>query len=280
MTAYLSFRSQNVGGGVVHPPRPMIGDGTADPPALRVAGAAELAALVAGKNVLFGVHGFNVSYDRGARSLGQLEPLLGLSASDVFIGVLWPGDFWIPVINYPFEGDTAMECGRYLADFCQRRLREAASFSFVSHSLGARLVLEAIDHLGRPARAVCLTAGAINRDCLVTEYAASAANAAAIAVLASHKDLVLKVAFQIGDPIADLLHEDHTPFEAALGYDGPRRSPPSPVAPPWQIPDQEGYEHGDYLPPGDRIEPAAGTKWQKVAGFMARSFRGLPPSWS
>src|SRR5579863_7031136 len=100
--------------------------------------------------------------------------------------MLWPGDAWLPVVDYPFEGSVAIDCGRKLADFCNRWCTGAQSISFLSHSLGARLVLEAVAHLGRQARAVCLMAGAINRDCLTAEYARAAANAAAISVLASH----------------------------------------------------------------------------------------------
>jgi hypothetical protein len=279
MTYYLSFRSQNVGGAVAGP-HVFEGDGTVSPLALRLIADRDAAALVAGKNVLFGVHGFNVSGSRGACSLGQLEPHLGLTASDVFFGVLWPGDFWLPVVNYPFEGEVSIDCGKRLAEYCARSLAKAQSFSFVSHSLGARLVLEAVKNLGRPARAVCLAAAAINRNCLETEYAAAAANSAAISLLASHKDLVLKVAFEIGDPIADLLHDDHAAFQPALGYDGPPKPAAPPVAPPWQIADSASFGHGDYLPPGDAVQSAAAAaKWRQPAGFMARALRGEPQTW-
>ncbi len=278
MTLYLSFRERDVGGAVAGP-RLLAGDGTASPPALRIVGEAEIASLVAGRNLLFAVHGFNVSGAYGARSPGQLEPRLGLSAAlDRFIGVLWPGDFWLPVVNYPFEGEVSMDCGRRLADFCRRRFGQAQSFSFVSHSLGARLVLEAVEHLDRRARAVCLTAAAINRDALATEYAAATANAAAISLLASHADLVLRLAFRVGDPIADLLHDDHEFFERALGYDGPPVPAMPPISQPWQIPDALDYGHGDYLPPGDAVaNPAA--KWAAAADFMARAFRGQNQIW-
>jgi hypothetical protein len=281
MTLYLNFRSQGVGGSVVDP-YPLQGDAAVNPPMLRLVDWSVIGSLVAGKNVLFGIHGFNVSFDHGARSLGQLEPHLGLSSSDIFFGVLWPGDYWLPVVNYPFEGGVSMDCGRRLAAVCRRWFAKAQSLSFVSHSLGARLVLEAVMNLDRPARTVCLTAAAINRDCLEAEYARATANSAAVSILASHKDYVLKVAFQIGDPIADLLHDDHTPFEPALGYGGPPVPALPPVAPPWQISDAADYGHGDYLPPGDMVQDAsaiAGAKWPSAAAFMARAFRGQQQSW-
>lgn len=281
MTLYLSFRSHGVGGAVVDP-FALEGEGTADPPRLIARSADQIGAVVAGKHVLFGVHGFNVSQEHGERSLGQLEPHLALGASDAFFGVLWPGDYWLPVVNYPFEGGVSMDCGRRLAAFCRTTLSRAQSISFISHSLGARLVLEAVKNLDRPARTVCLTAPAVNRECLAGEYAAATANATAISILASHRDLVLKVAFRIGDPIANLLHEDHAFFETALGYDGPPTPAAPPIGTPWQIPDPAGYGHGDYLPPGDHVEPAqavAAARWSRSASFMSRAFHGQPQTW-
>ena len=114
MTLYLNFRSQGVGGALVDPYL-LEGNGTASPPALKAVAWADIAAKVAGKDVLLGVHGFNVSYRSGANAFGLLDGSLGLGASEIFIGVLWPGDFWIPAVNYPFEGSDAMECGRRLA---------------------------------------------------------------------------------------------------------------------------------------------------------------------
>ena len=70
--------------------------------------------------------------------------MLSLPQSVLFVAVLWPGDFWIPVVNYPFEGGDAKDSGRRVARFCNRRLGKARSFSFVTHSLGARVALEAV----------------------------------------------------------------------------------------------------------------------------------------
>jgi hypothetical protein len=280
MTLFLNFRSQSVGGAVVDP-YVLDGNGTTAPPTLRSLNDVEFATRIAGRHVLFAAHGFNVSYEHGARSLGQLESQLSLTPSDVFLGVLWPGDYWLPVVNYPFEGGVAMDCGRRLADFCGRELARAQSISFLSHSLGARVVLEAVKNLGRRARSVCLTAAAINRDCLETEYATAVANADSISILASHEDWVLKVAFQAGDPISDILHDDHAFFEKALGYDGPPLPAPPPIQSPWQIPDAAGYGHGDYLPPGDfvQVPPPPGARWANSVGFMARAFHNQRQTW-
>jgi hypothetical protein len=277
VTLFLTFREQDVAGSVAGP---HLLEGTADPLALRVVSDYDVERRVAGRNLLFAVHGFNVSGPRGARSLGRLEPALGLGPGDLFIAVLWPGDWWIPAINYPFEGATSMECGRRLAFWCRQFCTRAASFSFVSHSLGARLVLEAVTRLDMTVRSVCLTAGAINNDCLSTQYAAAADSAAAVSVLASRCDNVLKIAFRIGDPIADLLNDDHSFFEEAIGSEGPAAPVPSIVVPPWQIRDDERYDHGDYLPPGDAAPPAgAPDLWRHPASFMGRAFRGEAQTW-
>jgi hypothetical protein len=270
MTLYLNFRSQSVGGAIVGPYL-LEGNGTTAPPALKTVAWTDIAPKVAGKDVLLGVHGFNVNYRNAANAFGLLDGSLGLGGSEIFIGVLWPGDFWIPAVNYPFEGSDAMECGRRLADFCTRWLSEAQSLSFFSHSLGARLTLEAVTHLDRRARMLCLTAAAINRDCLTAEYRSAAANADSIFLLASHSDTVLRLAFPLGDPISNILDHDHAFFGAALGYEGPPPPADPPVAFPWQIQDGYGYKHGSYLPPTD---PAAFS--QRVTDFVRRAFRGQP----
>src|SRR5262249_1877754 len=176
---------------------------------------------LAGKNALFATHGFNVTQSEGAASLGALDKYLNLTPPSLLVGVLWPGDSYIPIVDYPFEGDVAIDCGQRLAAFCNDCCPSAQTLSFVSHSLGARLILQAVGGLARKAQSVCLTAAAINRDCLNTEYAAAARNSQSISILSSREDYVLKIAFSVGDPFADLLHDDHTPFEMALGYAGP-----------------------------------------------------------
>jgi alpha/beta hydrolase family protein DUF900 len=272
VTYFLNFRASGVGGSAVDPYL-LEGDGTVVPPALGVVPLELIPSIVDGKHILFATHGFNVDYQAGAWSLGRLDGHLGLTSPNLFVGVLWPGDSWIPIVDYPFEGDVAIDCGRRLATFCDNWCTGAQSLSFASHSLGARLVLEAIARLDRGARAACLTAAAINRDCLTTEYMAAQQRTVWTSGLASHEDDVLKLAFAIGDPFADLLHDDHTPFRAALGYAGPATPSPPGVLWPWQIPDAADYGHGDYLPSAGR------DKWQKVAGFIKSAFLEQRPSW-
>jgi hypothetical protein len=284
VTLYLSFRSQAVGGAVAGPIL-LQGNGTATPPALSVVPPQSIAGVFRGRSVLFATHGFNVSYQAGACALGNLETQLTadgfLRASDCFVGVLWPGDFWIPVINYPFSGGDAIESGKRLAAFCNDWQSAMQSVSFVSHSLGARLVLQAVSLMQRRARSVCLTAAAINRDCLLSEYERAAGNSDSISILSSDNDLVLKLAFAVGDPISDLLDPDHTPFEAALGFKGPPVPAALPIQAPWQTPQTPPYDHGNYLPPSDAPlpDPTPDPLWPKAVDFMGRAYRGDPQPW-
>jgi pimeloyl-ACP methyl ester carboxylesterase len=275
----MNFRANSVAGGTKEPTffdckGPWISSGMTPVP------DSAAARRMGQKDVLFATHGFNVSMGEGVCALARLETLFNLPGSCQFVGILWPGDSWIPVINYPFEGQVAADCGRRLARFCDRSLASASSISFVTHSLGARLALEAAQALGTKVRSVCLAAAAVNDDCLTHEYAGAFANSNIVSVLASRQDLVLKLAFPIGDPIADLLHADHKPFEAALGYVGPPAAIGATV-PPWLIPGNLGYNHGDYLPPSDpkAAFPVFGAKWIASAEFMKRSFSGLPQTW-
>ena len=279
MTYFLDFRANDVGGPVVGPYL-YEGDGTAANLNLTLVPYQQIAQVVAGRDLLLATHGFNVSRRHGACSLGLLDQYLNLGPAGLVIAMLWPGDSWLPIVDYPIEGNVAVDCGTRLADFCNQYCLGANSISFFSHSLGARFVLEAIMHLVPDVRVVCLTAGAINRDCLVAEYARAAGKCRQIAVLASHRDDVLKVAFTVGDPLANLLHPDHTPFQAALGYDGPPPLNPQPVARPWQIPDVLDFTHDSYLPPNQPgVPPAPGGKWQAVADFAKRGFLLQPQVW-
>lgn len=270
MTYYISFRAQSVGGGIVDPIL-LTGDGTAAAPSFRRLTDAELSAATAGKDLLFAVHGFNVSLKQGARQMGQLEVALGLPPSATFFAVLWPGDFFLPVVNYPFEASDAVECGKRLATLCNGRLASARSLSFMSHSLGGRLVLEAVRRLsGRKAKSLCLAAAAVDRDVLTRQYADALAKSDSVVVLSSTKDRVLQLAYPAGDFLSDLFGDGDSPFRGALGLKGPRPDPGTTVTH-RPIPKALNCNHGDYLP--------VGTHWQNVAGHVRNWFQGAPAGW-
>jgi len=274
VSLFLDFRTAGVGGGILDEPRVLEGNGLIDPPDLRYLGQTLPAARIAGREVVFVTHGFNVSRREGVHALARLERDLNLPSAFVFVGVLWPGDWWIPVINYPAEAGDAVQCGRLLAMFVNTSLSLAGDVSLVSHSLGGRLVLEAVKHLSRPAREVCVLAAAVDDDCLTSpQYDAARKNAKRISVLASRGDLVLRVAYPAGDFFSDIFYDDDNPARKALGYHGPR--PRADRVLHAQIPDHQ-YGHGDYFPPADLNKPN-GT--QKPEAFISEALLGVPHGW-
>lgn len=219
--------------------------------------------------MLLATHGFNVSRAEGMDALSRWSELFTLPPSVLYVGVLWPGDSaFLPVIDYPFEGSEAIQAGRLLAGFLNQHGGSAASFSFVSHSLGARMVLEAISNLAAKTRRVTLMAGAIEDDCLASEYAAAANNCQQIWTLASRKDWVLEFAFPIGNAFGEIVMRGHPYFKAAIGRNGPAQ--PIPVEKrggAWQIPEGWDFGHGDYLP-----------SEANAASFPPPAVQPLPPA--
>ena len=248
----------------------LIGDGTAANPTFRPMTGAEIAEAVTGKNLLFATHGFNVGLKLGARQMAQLERRMAIAASATFWGVLWPGDFFLTVVNYLFEACDAVECGKRLAALCNAQFGDAASLSFMSHSLGGRLILEAVKRLNRKAKSMCLAAAAVDRDVLTRQYAVALANCESVAVLSSVRDRVLQLAYPGGDFLSDLFGDGDSPFRTALGFRGPRPYPGASVAH-HPIPKALDCDHSDYL--------HAGVHWQSVAGYVRNCLDGSPQTW-
>jgi pimeloyl-ACP methyl ester carboxylesterase len=248
MTYFLNLRAQSVGG-----------DPAAEVSALGIPTIDDLVRQIRGKDVLLATHGFNVDKAHGISSLSLWENMLSLGANTIFIGVLWPGDSaWLPVIDYPFEGNEATRSGQLLAEFLDTHFIEAASLSFVSHSLGARMVLETIRQLHRRMRSLVLMAGAIDDNCLTDEYRDAANNVDSISILASRGDWVLKFAFPSGNFLSGIISRGHPYWHAALGREGPATINGIHLhTGDWQIPDSWNYGHGDYLPgqPGIPMPP-------------------------
>ena len=219
---------------------------------------ADFAARIRGRDMVLATHGFNVGQKSGVNALTIWGEHYGLASPAEYVGVLWPGDSrFLPILDYPVEGAEANRSGRLLAKFLNRWAAGAASLSFVSHSLGARMVLETVRGLerGREVRRMILMAGAIEDDCLVNEYRDAAARVQEITVVASREDWVLQFAFPIGNPIGEIVMRGHPYFNAALGREGP--SEPIPLTKrggAWQIPDRWDIGHLDYLP-GERGGP-------------------------
>jgi hypothetical protein len=271
MTRFISVRSQDVGGPVV--PAFVLDSGGGPSPTYRQIDSRVAGDAAAGRDLILAIHGFNVSRANGVRSLVALEAALELTPDQAFFGVLWPGDFWLPVVNYPAEASDAVKSGANVAALLNGPLRTAASISFISHSLGGRVLLETLRKLDRPAREVCVAAGAVDDDCLSKQYVQVRTKVGRISVLASKADKVLQLAYPLGDFASDLFWRDNdSPWRAALGRSGPKPQEFPPLVNHRQIPKDLGYGHGDYFPPGGG---AAGL-WSRAVGYMRRSVNGQP----
>lgn len=261
MIAFLNLRARPSGSGLLNPPRIMhvsfaagqvtIADDNVPLPAF--------SGDIQGRDVVLATHGFNVDQDAGLTSLANWETLLQLGPEFVFVGVLWPGDCsLLGPLSYPGEGRPAMESGRSLADWIDRHVAPVAnSVSFISHSLGARVMLEAIAALQSqvPVRGLALMAGAVDDDSLVKEFASSAQRADHVHLLASIEDHVLAEAFPIGNLLQELIDFNHPYFRAALGHKGPRGPIPNRPTGTFQIPSQWDFGHGSYLEVDPPVQP-------------------------
>ncbi|HWA95012.1 MAG TPA: alpha/beta hydrolase [Terracidiphilus sp.] len=208
----------------------------------------DLLAQINGRHVFLVAHGFNVNRADGIACLANWETLLQPQEPAVFLGLLWPGDsVWAHGLDYPSEPRVANNAGRLVAQFIDTNFGGAASISLASHSLGARVVLETAQQMKHGLRRVILMAPAIDDNCLATEFSTAAAHAEAISVLASKKDTVLSGLFPLGNFFAGILTVGHPWWHAALGHTGPAGSVPANFVPPYQIPDNWNFNHGDYL---------------------------------
>jgi len=216
----------------------------------------DLQSYIHARDVLIATHGFNVNRQDGIAHLSYWQTLLGpTSIPGAFVGLLWPGDSEsLHALSYPEEPRNAMEAGNKVAQFIDDYFADAASVSFVSHSLGARVVLQAISQMTRRTRRLILMAGAISDHCLTQDFVSVAGKVDVISVLASKKDEVLRWAFPIGDLAAEIIDHDHPWWESALGRFGPTPRPEH-YRSPCQIPNGWDFGHGNYLqndPPAQR----------------------------
>jgi hypothetical protein len=206
---------------------------------------------IQGRDVLLGTHGFNVNRADGISNLSHWNEWLRLGANGFFVGVLWPGDArWIPVIDYPIEGNEAIKSGQLLAEYLAANFTGANSLSFASHSLGARMVLETIQNLSNSfkLRTVTMMAAAIDDTCLSNEYKDAASRMDKISVLASSCDEVLQWAFPVGNPVAGFVTRGDPYWHGALGRYGPNPpDQPSKLCKTPILPDTWDFGHHSYI---------------------------------
>jgi hypothetical protein len=244
---FLSTRAHSVGG-PVGPVKVL----DAERPGYTGDLTAQLTEQVRGSEVFLAVHGFNVDQKHGIASLGSWLDNLQIGNA-IPIGILWPGDCIVPIfLDYVVEGHEAIHSGKLLAAFLNRSFAAAASLSFASHSLGARVVLQLIAGLAPTMRVrrTVLMAGAIDDTCLTGEYTSATNHIEQISLLASKCDDVLSMAYPLGNPLQGIVDRGHPYWHAALGREGPTQPyPPGPkLQPEWMIPENLNYGHLDYMP--------------------------------
>ncbi len=235
------------------------------------------------RHLLLITHGFNVKAGEGfeglSATLAQMAVHPAFPAAGLLpVIVLWPGDWVVPVVNFPAAHRPAERAGRQLGEHVGRFAAAVPAISLMSHSLGARVVLEAVLALpaGRQVDTLCLTAAATDNDIFRQDkagrYSAVPGRCRQVMVIHSRRDKVLRLAYPAGDFLADLFLRDRdSPFRAALGFHGPRPTDRPVVPPNFGIPDGAGVDHGDYV--------GAGAKRAQVAGLMARALAGRPLTW-
>lgn len=256
MTQFLDLRLQPVGGELARQLAVCQGTTLANYTGATIG---DLLGAINGKHVLIATHGYNVNRENGIASLSNWGSLLQLGAGSAFVGVLWPGDsVWAHGLDYPGEARVADDAGALLASFIDANFQSAASVSFASHSLGARVVLSAIAGLKRPVRRLTLMAGAIDDNCLTAEFQAAAAKIGTVSALASMKDTVLSHLYPLGNFVAGILTQGHPWWHSAIGHCGPQQTWPANFEAPYMIPDGWNFDHGNYLQINRPPVPAMG----------------------
>ena len=291
MTMFLDVRYQPVGGGLAAQVNVNQTTDTGDYMSLSLD---EFKSRIAGRYVLLASHGFNVCRAEGIQTLSNWGSLVAsyFPAGEpfTFVGILWPGDsIWAHGLDYPDEPKVADEAGALLGPFVDANFQDAASISFASHSLGARVVLATIKNMTSKVRRLALMAGAIDDNCLSKDFADAAASVDVISALASKKDTVLSRLYPLGNLIAGIIDEGHPWWRAAIGHHGPaKKNRPANFQAPCMIPDGWHFNHSNYLqvdkvsapdlvppynvPPQNTPEPAGGaTGWQEAftAAFVS-----------
>jgi hypothetical protein len=282
----------------------------------RLVDFADFAMQTRGKHVCFLVHGFNVDRDSGYSGFGAAAQEMGADGAlyvqnppldlyapqiDFAVPLLWAGDGILP-LNYPFLLGGIRSTGRYFAQFLTGAKLACDRISFVTHSMGARVVLECVQQSVVMAGQkgfkmpvvdhVIFTAGAASDEVLDDpDYAAAVDAVQNFVVVSSRADTVLSEAFPAGNAVEQALWNNDPGADDALGRYGPRLKPgskalgktrwfPMPAAGRDAI--YAPPNHGDYFPKPWAPVPGYPNGWAEdpvIIGQLSQAILGgqTPP---
>lgn len=238
------------------------------------------------RKLTFVLHGVNTPYEGGIKTVLRVADIIEPQIDGSLVSMIWPSDSGFGPIGYPFEGNDADDAGSELANFIKLWVKEHTQLSFLTYSLGSRVVLETVDQLLKnnyQIKQVCTMAAAIDNSCLANpdKYLKATRKVERVAVLASRNDTVLRWLYPVGDLLQALFFPNDDEFGFALGFNGPvdyYSIGVPPQAHHEQIADDEGVGHFDYFTDGhanakqsaslrfgvDVLNGVADPKWIKL----------------
>ncbi len=183
----------------------------------------EYLAALKGQRVLLLVHGYNNTEDAVNLAYATIERSVRAAfgtAYDVVTGYTWPGGEI--GLSYPVARSRANTAGPRLGTWIRKIARSAGALDIMCHSLGARVVLKALERGGgRPVRNLYLLAAAVDNEAIERgeEFFEASKRCRRIMVMHSKYDRTLAIWFRIGDGALPWQWLDL--FDVALGCSGP-----------------------------------------------------------
>lgn len=182
-----------------------------------------------GDPIIF-IHGFNTNEKEAIEGYQNLvKELKNIGVDGIYLNRIchfyWPGNTkYLSRASYPFQINKAITTAHMLGQFLVRAIPRSKQFNFIAHSLGCRLILEALNStLLQPfnasikAKLVVLMAAAVPVD-MIRKKTFPLSNikeaARSIACIYSSRDTVLRKYFQIGQFAA------RENFSKAIGLTG------------------------------------------------------------
>jgi pimeloyl-ACP methyl ester carboxylesterase len=211
----------------------------------------QLQARVAGKRCLILIHGYRNPAGGAVRAYWKVQEMLraagslgGAGGYDEIIGYLWPGG--LTRVGFVVAIQRANRAGKRFEQLLLN-LSDAAAVDVQTHSLGARVALEALDRGRARIRGLHLTAPAVDDEAVERGevYQEACEACGAVYVFHSKNDKVLKVWYRFGQ------------VDRALGWKGPQHK--KRILPNTKVVDCQDVvkDHGGY-----RDAPQYFTYWQ------------------